>query len=197
MREFLLVFLPLLVAMDPLTIVPFLVPFLAKVPVQRQARVINTALLTGLAVGILFLALGRGIFLVLGIKVSDFLIAGGLILLVLSLRELLSSTESAPPESNELMAVVPVGTPLLVGPATISMLILLSGLYNIWTVIAAFVANIIIAWVVFSQSQRIVKFLGRGGLQAFAKIAYLLLAAIAIQLIRQGLAETLPGLMGG
>jgi len=195
LKEFSLVFLPLLVAIDPLAILPFLVPFLGSLPPARRHRVINISTLTGLVIGLLFLGLGRAIFFVLGITVPDFLVAGGIILLILSLRELLSSTTGeVPPAPNELVAVVPIGTPLMVGPATISLLIVLSGLYNIWMVIGAFLANLLIAWVVFMQSQRIIKFLGQGGLQAFSKVAYLLLAAIAVQLIRRGLTEIIPGM---
>jgi multiple antibiotic resistance protein len=195
LKDFSLVFLPLLVAMDPLAILPFLVPFLRTLSPQRRIRVINVALITGLAIGLLFLGLGRGIFLVLGITVPDFLIAGGLVLLIISLRELLSSSAGqAPPAPNELVAVVPIGTPLLVGPATISILIVLSGLFPIWMVVAAFLLNMLVAWIVFTQSQRIVRFLGQGGLEAFSKVAYLLLAAIAVQLIRRGIAEILQGM---
>lgn len=195
LKEFSLVFLPLLVAMDPLGIVPFLVPFLGSLQPGRRLRVINIAVATGLVIGLIFLGLGRAIFLALGITVPDFLIAGGLVLLIVSLREMLSSTAGeAPPSPNELMAVVPVGTPLLVGPATISLLILLSGLFNIWMVIVAFLLNMLVAWATFTQAQHITRFLGRGGLQAFSKVAYLLLAAIAVQLIRRGIMEILQGI---
>ena len=139
LKDFSLVFLPLLVAMDPLGLLPFLVPFLGAIPPQQHTKIVLTALLTGLTVGFLFLGLGKGIFIVLGIDVSDFLIAGGLVLLVLSLRELLpSSPLERPAAPDELTAIVPIGTPLLVGPATISMLILLSGLYSIWLVAQSF-----------------------------------------------------------
>lgn len=193
LKEFSLVFLPLLVAMDPLGVLPFWVPFIGPIPAGRRVRVLYTALATGMAVGLLFLAMGKGIFIVLGITVPDFLVAGGVVLLALSLRELLSSETTAPVAPNELMAVVPIGTPLLVGPATISMLILLSGLYSVWLVVLAFLANMVVAWLVFWQSGRIARFLGQGGLQAFAKVAYLLLAAIAIQLIRRGVSEIVQG----
>ena len=194
LQDFILVFLPLLVAMDPLAILPFLVPILSSLQPSRRVRLINIAAVTGLAIGLLFLGLGRAIFIALGITVSDFVIAGGLVLLVISLKELVSSsTGESLPAPNELMAVVPIGTPLLVGPATISLLIVLSGLFSVWLVVVAFLANMLLAWVVFSQAHHISRFLGQGGLQAFSKVAYLLLAAIAIQLIRRGLTEILQG----
>ncbi|MEX2598899.1 MAG: MarC family protein [Dehalococcoidia bacterium] len=189
LTDFALVFVPLFVAMDPLGNVPFVLSALARVQPERRGHVVRIALITGLVLGLLFLGLGRGIFEVIGITDNDFVVAGGLILLVVSLRELLGHPTEKPQEPNEMMAVVPIGTPLLVGPATISILILLAGLYPIWMVLTAFLLNIFIAWVLFSQAPRIVRFLGRGGLEAFAKVMYLLLAAIAVQLIRTGITD--------
>ncbi|MDA0265297.1 MAG: MarC family protein [Chloroflexi bacterium] len=190
LKDFYLVFLPLLVVMDPLSVLPFWVPLIGAVPKERRQRVTGMALVTGLVIGLMFLGLGKGIFIALGISVADFVIAGGVVLLAISLRELVSSTATqAPVAPDELTAVVPIGTPLLVGPATISLLIVLTGLYDTWLVVIAFLANIVVAWLVFSQSHRIVRVLGQGGLQAFSKVAYLLLAGIAVQLIRRGIME--------
>jgi len=194
LQDFAKVFVSLFVAMDPLSILPFLVPFLGHVGEDRQKFVIRVALITGAAIGIAFLAVGRAVFSLLGITVSHFLIAGGLILLVISLRDLTGGSRPAVSEPNELLAVVPLGTPLLVGPAAISLLILMSTLYAWWLVVAGFALNLLVAWIVFSQSKRIVAVLGKGGLEAFSKIAFLLLAAIAVQLISRGLLTLFPGL---
>jgi len=192
--EFILVFVPLFVAMDPLGALPFLVPFLGRTPPARRGRVVRIALLTGLVLGLAFLALGRMVFDVLGIQLADFLVAGGLILLVLALRDMIGPGPSEPPEPDELLAVVPIGTPLLIGPAAISMLILLSSLYGYAVTLIAFVANMVLAWIVFRFSARIGEFLGRGGLLAMSRVADLLLAAIAIQLIRRGVVDIWTGL---
>jgi multiple antibiotic resistance protein len=69
----------------------------------------------------------------------------------------------------------------------------LSGLFSVWLVVVAFLVNILLAWVVFTQAHQISRFLGQGGLQAFSKVAYLLLAAIAVQLIRGGLTAIWQG----
>ena len=189
LKDFHEVFVPLFVAMDPLAVVPFLVTLLERVDTGRRTRVIHVALLTGLALGLLFLGLGRGLLFVLDIQVAHFLIAGGIVLLAVSLRDLVSATPEVPPAPRELIAVVPIGTPLLVGPATISMLMLLTGLYPAWLVVAGFLLNMVIAWVVFRYAFRISAFLGEGGLQAFAKVAYLLMAVIAVKLISQGVMD--------
>jgi multiple antibiotic resistance protein len=197
LKDFSLVFLPLFVAMDPVSVLPFLFTFLGPLNPRQRRKVIYTALTTGLVIGFVFLALGKAIFFVLGIRVSDFLVAGGIVLLALSLRELLSSSSESPSAPDELLAVVPIGTPLLVGPATISMLILLSGLFALWLVVLAFLTNMLLAWIIFGQFQRIIDFLGKGGLQAFAKVSYLLLAAIAVQLITRGITDIWKGIGAG
>ena len=189
LQDFGLAFIQLFVVMDPLAIVPFLAPFLGNVNRQVRRKVIRVALLTGTVLGLIFLGLGTAIFSALGISISDFLVAGGLILLVLALRELLSNEPEQPAEPNELLAVVPLGTPLLVGPATISMLILLVGQQPVWTVLLAFLANIVVAFIVFSQAGLVFRFLGKGGLRAVTRVVYLLLAAIAVQLIREGITD--------
>lgn len=187
--DFFLVFIPLFVAMDPLGSLPFLVPFLGRIQPSKRPRVIRIALATGLLLGLAFLGLGKALFDVLGISVADFLVAGGLILLVVSLRDMIGSAPAEPPEPDELLAVVPIGTPLLIGPAAISMLILQSSLRGVGITLVAFAANLLLAWLVFTFSARIGTFLGRGGMLALSRVADLLLAAIAIQLIRRGIID--------
>ncbi len=189
LKHFPLVMVPLFVAMDPLGILPFVVSLLAPIPESRRIAVIHIALTTALVLGLAFLFLGRLLFQVMHIEISDFLVAGGAILFILAVRDLASDQTREPVAADELVAVVPIGTPLLVGPATISLLILYTSLYGIVVVVAAFLTNMVIAWIVFSQARRIAGFLGRGGLRAVSKVASMLLAAIAVQLIRQGIVD--------
>ncbi|MEK9659917.1 MAG: MarC family protein [Chloroflexota bacterium] len=191
LKEFHLVFLPLLVVMDPLGVLPFLAAFTGVMPAAMRARIHRTALFTGLVVGVLFLLAGRAVFALLGVQVYHFLVAGGAVLFALALREMMTSGAEPPAEPDELMAVVPIGTPLLVGPATISLLLVLAALHPLWLVVAAFVANMAIAWLVFSQTGRLVRWVGAGGLRAFNKVMYLLLAAIAVKLITDGIVQTI------
>ncbi len=191
LRDFHLVFLPLLVVMDPLGALPFLASFAGAMPTPQRARIHRIAILTALVVGVLFLLGGRAVFALLGVQVYHFLVAGGAVLFALALREMMRTGAEPPAEPDELMAVVPVGTPLLVGPATISLLLVLSALHPLWLVVAVFGASIAVCWLVFSQTGRLVRLLGIGGLRAFNKVAYLLLAAIAVKLITDGIVQTM------
>ena len=92
---------------------------------------------------------------------------------------------------EEMMAVVPIGTPLTVGPATITTLLLLVTQFQLYMVLISFILNLIIAWIVFLASYQIVRIMGRGGLKAVSRVFSLLLAAIAVSMIIRGL-----GLLG-
>jgi multiple antibiotic resistance protein len=88
---------------------------------------------------------------------------------------------------RELTAIVPIGTPLTVGPATIATLILLALQYPLWIVLISFALNMIITWIIFFLGQRIAHFLGEGGLTAVSRVFSLLLAAIAVSMMINGL----------
>ena len=88
---------------------------------------------------------------------------------------------------EEMVAVVPIGTPLTAGPATITTLLLLAIQFPLYMVLVSFALNMLIAWVIFMAGNKITGFLGRGGLKAFSKIFSLLLAAIAVNMVINGL----------
>ena len=148
-------------------------------------KVIVTAFLIGIA----FLFLGKWVFEVLGVLVSDFKIAGGLVLLAISLRDILQF-EKAHRLSPETMGAVPIGTPLITGPAVLTTIVILLDSYGVFLTISSFTLNLIIVWVTFSYATAISKFLGKAGSKAVSKIASLLLAAIAVMMIRKGIIDT-------
>lgn len=86
-----------------------------------------------------------------------------------------------------MIAVVPIGTPLLSGPATITTLLLLIGQFSLYMVLLSFVLNLLIAWLLFLASSQIIRFMGEGGLKAVSSVFNLLLAAIAVSMIIRGL----------
>lgn len=186
--DLLLGFIPIFVAMDAIGTLPIVLGLSQDMRAWERTRMVRQAMLTALGIGVVFIVIGKVVFWLIGIEVADFLVAGGLILLVLATRELL--TERREPESfapEEMIGVVPIGTPLVVGPAVLTTLLLLIDKYSIYAVGLSFVLNLAIAWLVFGQGNRVANFLGRGGLRAASKIAMLLLAAIAVKMIREGI----------
>lgn len=179
-------FVPLFVAMDAVGNLPILLALTQGAKPVERTRVIRIALFTGLLMGLGFLAIGKGILLLLGIETADFLVAGGLILLVLAAKDIVVGRMVESPEKDEMIAVVPIGTPLLVGPAVLTTLLLLVDQYSIFVVVLAFMLNLALAWLVFSQANRVAGFLGIGGLKGVSKFVSLLLAAIGVMMIRRG-----------
>jgi multiple antibiotic resistance protein len=192
------VFVPIFVAMDPIGALPFVVAWTANLPRAERLRQLRAALLTALIIGLGFLIAGRWLLGVLGVDVPDFLIAGGLILLALAVSDLVvgGGHEARGSTIRPDFGVVPIGTPLLVGPASLTTLIVLVDRDGLIATALAFVANLIIAWAVFRGAGTLTERFGRNGLRAVSKVVSLLLAAIAVAYIREGLAAILTPTVG-
>jgi len=188
LQELALTFVPLFFAMDSVGNLPVFLALTQGTELKHRRHAANVAILTALGVGLGFVALGKAIFLLLGIEVADFLVAGGIILLILAVKYLITGkiVETQDLSASDMVGVVPLGTPLVVGPAVLTSLLLLTGKYHIPVVLFSFVLNLAIQWVLFRQADRIVNVLGRTGVNAASKIVMLLLAAIAVKMIREG-----------
>jgi multiple antibiotic resistance protein len=152
---------------------------------HERRTIVRQSILTALLITIGFVFLGRAVFHALGILVEDFMIAGGIVLLIIAVSEIVRTGERKILISST-MGVVPFGTPLIAGPATLTTTLVLVGTYGYFPVILSLIVNILLAWVVFAQADRIIKLIGINGSRAFAKVAALLLAAIAVKMIRSG-----------
>ncbi len=184
-------FIPLFVAVDAIGTLPFVLSLTQDMKPSERPRVIRYAMLTAFGLGLGFIGIGKGIFLALGIQVADFLVAGGLILLILSIRHLTTGkiVELQPGGTTGMVGVVPIGTPLVVGPAVLTTLLLLTQEHPLPPVLLAFLLNLGFAYGVFSQANRVAALLHEPGLKAVSQIASLLLAAIAVMMVRRGIIE--------
>lgn len=188
-RELALTFVPLFVAMDAVGNLPIFLTLTQQGTARHRRKTANLATATAFGVGLVFVAIGKAIFSLLGIEVADFLMAGGIILLILAVRYLVTgkSLETEDISASESIGVVPLGTPLVVGPAVLAALLLLMGQHHIAIVLSSFVLNLVIQWALFRQANRIVAVLGQTGVSAISKVIMLLLAAIAVKMIREGI----------
>jgi len=184
-QNFPLAFIPLFVAIDVIGILPIFMSLVEGVEKPQKARFINQSVITALSVSIGFLAVGKFVFSILGIEIYDFKIAGGLLLLVFAINDLLFS-EKSKKTITSTMGVVPLGIPLIVGPAVLTTIIVTVDTYGYIPTITSLVVNLFIVWIVFLKSNFIYRVMGEGGSKAFAKVASLLLAAIAVMMIRRG-----------
>ncbi len=190
METFLLAFIPLFVAIDVFGVLPMFVALTDDMaPVQRK-KLTRDATLTAFVISLVFLTAGKLLFSFLGITESDFRVGGGIVLLVLAVNDLLFSKDrKRDPESSP--GVVPIGIPLIMGPAALTTVILLVDSYGyLWT-IASLVMNMLIVLVVFIQANAITKVMGKAGSRAVGKVAALFLAGIAVMMIRSGITAML------
>jgi len=183
--DFLLAFIPVFIAIDVVGILPIFMSLVDGIEKPRKTKIINQSVITALSVSIGFLALGKFVFSVLGIEIYDFKMAGGLLLLVFAINDLLFS-EKGKRTVTQTMGVVPLGIPLVVGPAVLTSIIVTVDTYGYIPTITSLAVNLVIVWIVFLKSNFIYRLMGEGGSKAFAKVASLLLAAIAVMMVRRG-----------
>lgn len=186
LQYFILTFVPLFIVVDALGILPFVISMSEGMSKQERYKVIHVATITATVVGLVFLFFGQFILRVMNISVGSFAIAGGLILLVLAIKHM-TTGRMIELIKEEMVAVVPIGTPLTVGPATITTLLLLATQFPLYMVLVSFALNMLIAWAIFMAGGQVARFLGQGGLKAVSKVFSLLLAAIAVTMIIHGL----------
>jgi multiple antibiotic resistance protein len=185
-KIFVLSFIPLFVAIDVLGLVPIFLSLTGKMNPQEKKKLITDATLTALAVALIFLFGGRMIFNFLGITENDFRVGGGIVLLVLAIVDLIfSGEENRTPQTT--VGVVPIGIPLIIGPAVLTTLLIVVDAYGYMAAVIALLTNLFLVWLIFRYSNLIIRIMGEAGSKAFAKVAALFMAAIAIMMIRLGL----------
>ena len=178
-------FIPLFVAMDSFGILPIYMSITVNLSDDEKRTVARNSTMAALGICLAFIAVGEAVFRILGITVEDFKIAGGILLLVLAIMELGKENEHR--KKADSVGIVPIGVPLLVGPAVLTTLIVLVDHYGITPTLISLVINLIVAYAVFSGARPIIKFIGKNGVIAISKIVALLLAAIAVMMIRIGI----------
>lgn len=192
---------------NPLGAVPTLVSLTDGYSKQERKAVINKAIMvaTGMLLGFMFL--GEYIFSVLGIDISDFKIAGGILLFKVAfdmIQGRLSTTKLTALEQQDLMereavGIVPIGVPLLSGPGSITTAIIYfnsksNGIFDRISVIIAIIIVMGIAYLILMFSTRILDRLGKTGSLIISRIMGLLLAAIGIEFIVSGIAGVIVSL---
>jgi multiple antibiotic resistance protein len=182
--------IPIMVALDAPGTLPLYVAMTEDLKERDRKRIVRQSIITAFLITIGFAFLGRAVFRALGIMVEDFMIAGGIVLLIIAVIDIVRAGEKRVTISPTI-GVVPLGTPLIAGPATLTTTLVLVGNYGYLPVILSLVVNILLAWLIFAQAERIIRIIGIHGSRAFAKVAALLLAAIAVKMIRSGVFKLL------
>ena len=185
LHKFFVAFIPIFVAIDVIGLVAVFMGLAGDTPREQRQREGFIGIFTALCISVGFIFLGKIIFTALGITVADFQVAGGLILLGLAGRELLN-VAPASREATADFGVVPLGMPLIAGPALLTALLVLVDTVGLVFTIGALLVNLALVVVAFWNADFVARWMGRQGLRGVSKIVALLLAAIAVSLIRRG-----------
>lgn len=185
MKNILLAFIPIFVAVDAIGVLPFFVSFTRGISRKEKKSVIIQSVITALCLAVGFIFLGKAVFRLLNITVGDFMIAGGTVLFCIAIIDILNSGKKRRIPPKELGAV-PIGTPFIVGPAVLTTSLIIVADYGLFATLVSVFINVLLAGLIFSFSHVFIKVLGEAGSKALSKVMALLLAAIAVMMIRKG-----------
>jgi len=198
-EEILSAFVTLFVTIDPPGLAPVFLALTAGMTRAERAQVALRATLTAFGVLVLFAVAGIGILSVFGITIPAFRIAGGVLLFYIAFEMIFEKRQERQERSAERartaehirsIAVFPLAIPLIAGPGAISATILLSGTYSQVlgraVLIAVVAVNLAVAWLVFLLAERFDHFLGETGRIVLTRLLGLILAALAVQFVADG-----------
>ncbi len=204
-------FVSLLALVDPLAAVPMFIGLTATFTALDKAKVARTAALAVPCIIAVSALLGGKIIETMGISLGGFKIGGGIILLLMALQMMNANsaggTRSTPAEQEEAahkseqhlsIAVVPLAMPVLVGPGSISTVIIYAGkaksVFDYGVIIGSGVILGLLTWLAFRAAPRIAAFMGVTGINIATRVMGLLLAALAAEFIVDGLVMMIPAL---
>ena len=200
----------LLAIVNPIGVIPFFIHFTAGFSREQRQRTIRVAAFSAFVVIAVSALAGLQIIEFFGISLASFQVGGGLLLLTSALQML--NAQPAESRKDDLtegsdkadagasIAIVPLTIPLLTGPATISTLVIYADKTRHWWQLAVLVGYGVIiglsVWVAFSLSGRIAKVLGKTGINVMTRLMGLILAALAVEVMSDGLIKLFPVLAG-
>lgn len=175
----------LFIIVDPLGNIPIFTGLTENMAADSRKKVYNTAVLVGVILLLVFAFTGNVILQLFGLSIWSFEVAGGILLLIIAIRILISGVHETA-ESPESIGAVPIAIPLLVGPGAITTTIFNLQAYGTIIAIVAVVAVLSLTWIILRYINGIYKFLGKTGSLVIARVMALLIAAIATQYILTG-----------
>ncbi|KYH40102.1 MAG: hypothetical protein AYL33_006610 [Candidatus Bathyarchaeota archaeon B63] len=179
----------LFIVVDPLGNIPIFISLTREMPKERRRRTFRTATITGVILLLSFALVGRQIFMLFGISLQGFMIAGGILLLLISVKILITGRWEESEMAPESIGIVPIAIPLLVGPGAITTTILNIEMFSVPVTVISVLVVFLIVWVTLRFIDPIHRLLGRSGSLVIARVMALLIAAIAVEYILRGIQE--------
>jgi multiple antibiotic resistance protein len=188
-ERFIKSFILLFAILDSIGNIPVFHSLLEKVPEERKKKIISESVIAATGILIFFAIFGSAMFNFLGIRLSDFYIASGTVLIAISLKYIIVGEESeVRGEKLAEISVFPLATPLLAGPGSISTVIIISNPpYNLLTCILVVLLNSLLAYVILVNGERVMVSIGKTPSKLIAKVFNLIIVAFGVVMIRKGL----------
>ena len=189
LEPYILTFIPIFVAVDAIGNIPLFISLVEGMNKHQRNRVITESVTTATVVAIIFMFIGKWVLRLIGITITDFQIAGGVLLFVISIRLLLPGASKGILSNghDKDVGVFPLGTPLITGPAVLTTTLMMLDSFGIIPTFVSLALNMLIVWVTLVKANAIMKLMRAGGTRAFSKIMYILLAAIGVMMVRRGI----------
>lgn len=173
-------------AVDAIGVLPIFISLVEGLSKKKRYKVILHSMITAICLAVGFIFLGKTVFKFLKITIGDFMVAGGALLFCIAIIDLINPKKKRHIPTSEL-GIVPLGTPLIVGPAVLTTSLIIIDEFGLAPTLISVLVNVILAGIVFLFSGSIIRILGVAGSRALSKITSLLLAAIAVMMIRRGI----------
>ena len=183
-------FITLFVVMDPIGNLSIFTSLTKGMPLVEIKKNVNRSMLVAGILLFIFLFLGVQIFDFFSIGINSFMIAGGVILLIFSIF-LVFGISGKFIKSHDHDLAVPIGTPLLTGPGTITTIVILAANNGAYIAVAAALLALAATWIVLMNSNRLYKVLGDHWTNIISRVMGIILAAIAVEFIKKGILDIL------
>ena len=191
-------FVAIFAIVNPIGNIPFFVTLTQGYNPKEKKDVIVKIVVVAIAVLVIFGLIGNYIFMLFGITIPAFGIAGGILLLSIAFsmlhgqkpRTKLTQQDREEALAREAVGIVPLGIPMFAGPGAITTIMIYmsrqTGVFDMFAVFASIFATMAVSFILLTYSDRIFSRMGRMGALAISRIMGLILAAIAIQFIIDG-----------
>ncbi|MCL6579916.1 MAG: MarC family protein, partial [Candidatus Bathyarchaeota archaeon] len=165
---------------------PTFLSLMENVKEKRRKKLLEKALITIFILMIIFALSGNLLLGLLRIGVDSVRFGGGILLLIISI-DMLSGLSRTKTVEQEDMIVVPIASPLLVGPGTITTLLILAATYPIYLILSAIIIATLLVYITLRLSEKLTAVVGRNGVRAMGRIMSIIIAATAAEMIHSAL----------
>ena len=177
--------------LNPISVLPTFLSLTDDMDDSEKHRIVFNSTIAVLVIGLVLAISGNYILSFFHVSISGLQVGGGILLMVIAIEMLGGLPRTKSIESNNEVAIVPIATPLLIGPGTMTTIIVLSASSSIIPLMLSILIVSIITYILLRYSDLLVKVIGRNGTRALGRFMTIIIAAFAAQLVYAGVSDWL------